>query len=85
MEPKTFFPNPSTAVQKKYEALRAFYTEKRSASQVAEKFKFSESYFKKLRYEFNQTLNREEDIFFLKIKPGPKKTFYRIKSNRGNN
>ena len=75
MEPKTFFLNPSTAVQKKYEALRAFYTEKRSASQVAEKFKFSESYFKKLRYEFNQTLNREEDIFFLKIKPGPKKRF----------
>jgi len=75
VEPKTFFLNPSTAVQKQYEALRTFYTEKLSACQVAEKFKFSESYFKKLRYEFNQALKREENIFFLKIKPGPKKRF----------
>jgi Transposase DDE domain. len=79
MEPKTFFLNPGTAVQKQYEALRAFYIERLSTSQVAEKFKFSESYFKKLRYEFNQTLNREENIFFFKNKARPEKTFYRIK------
>jgi hypothetical protein len=79
MGAKTFFLNPSTAVQKQYEALRAFYIEKLSTNQVAEKFKFSESYFKKLRYKFNQTLNREENIFFLITKPGPKKRFTETK------
>ena len=38
MEPTTFFAKPQNAVQKQYEALRAFYVEKWSGEEVAERF-----------------------------------------------
>ena len=75
MKPKTFFLDPNNPIQQQYEALRTFYTEGVSASKAAAKFNYSELYFKKLRYEFNQTLKKGENIFFQRKKTGPKKRF----------
>ena len=65
----------STPIQKRYEALKVFYTEKYSAQKVANKFGFSEAYFKKLRFEFLQSLKNNIDPFFKSKKPGPKNRF----------
>lgn len=55
---KDFFLKPALALQRQYEALRAFYVDKKTAKQVAEQFGFSENYFNKLRSYFHQTLEQ---------------------------
>lgn len=75
MDTKSFFHNPSTPLQRQYEALRSFYADGLSASQAAKKFRFSDLYFKKLRYQFNKALKRGENLFFQKLKTGPKTRF----------
>ncbi len=66
---------PILPVQKRYEALRSFYAEDLSAEDSAKKFNFSTVYFKKLRYEFSQSLKTGEDLFFMKKQKGPKERF----------
>lgn len=64
-----FFLNPQHPRHRQYEALRAFYVDKLSASQVAEKFGYTLSSFNSLRRDFNKV-----DIsFFVEAKSGPKK------------
>ncbi|UCE08032.1 MAG: hypothetical protein JSW07_08390 [bacterium] len=55
---KEFFINPKHLFQRQYEALRAFYVEKKAAKQVAFQFGFSVTYFNKLRSYFHQTLEQ---------------------------
>jgi len=75
MDVKTFFLHPTITAQKQYEALRAFYVDRLSATEAAEKFNFSHSYFKKLRFEFSQALKTGKNLFFPLKKTGPKKRF----------
>lgn len=49
---ESYFLSPSTPAQKQYEALRAYYVEKRPANLIATQFGWSPAYFKKLRSEF---------------------------------
>ena len=73
MEQKDFFNNPATTAQRHYEALRAFYVEEESAQEVADRFRLSTTYFKKLRFEFTQTLQQSLNPFFQTKKTGPQK------------
>ena len=41
IEPIEFFQNPQTIAQKQYEALRVFFVENKSASEVAHKFGYT--------------------------------------------
>lgn len=75
MKLKTFFIQPDTSVQRQYEALRGFYAEGLSAPEVAKRFNFSTSYFKKLRNDFSHSVKRGENLFFRTVKTGPKKRF----------
>ena len=63
MDPKTFFLQPKLSSQKQYEALRAFYVDRLSSDEAAKRFSFSTTYFKKLRFEFNQSLKKEKNPF----------------------
>lgn len=72
MEPKQYFMSPQTPKQKKYDALRAYYLDDMSAREVSAKFGYTSAYFKKIRSEFRQALQREQNPFFLPQKPGPK-------------
>ena len=68
-----FFLKPQNPVHKRYEALRAFYVEGRTAAEAAQAFGFSESYFNKLRTLFHQRmLGKEPPSFFVEHQPGPK-------------
>ena len=71
----SYFINPTSPAQKQYEALKAFYVDGYSAIEAAQKFNFSPSYFKKLRYEFSQTLKSDQNPFFPIKKTGPKSRF----------
>ncbi len=73
MKPSEFFINPATPAQRQYEALKAFYCDGFSAIRAADKFGFSPSYFKKLRFEFSRKLKNGENPFFPEKRPGPKK------------
>ena len=72
MNPNVYFATPTSPAQRRYEALRAFYTDNMSASEVADKFAMSPSYFKKLRFEFVRCLKKGENQFFPHRKTGPK-------------
>lgn len=73
MDLKTFFNKSKLPIQRQYEALRAFYVDKLSAKDAAKKFKFSPTYFKKLRVIFAKQRRSGENKFFSKAKTGPKK------------
>ena len=75
MNPKNYFNNFLTTAQKRYEALKAFYSEELSAAESAALFGFTPGYFKKLRLEFAQKLRSGIDPFFSIAKTGPKKRF----------
>jgi hypothetical protein len=75
MKPKQYFLEPNISKQKQYEALRAFYVEGLPANEVAQEFGYSPLYFKKMRSEFVQQLNKEENPFFQTLKTGPQKRF----------
>jgi transposase len=72
MEPENYFSDKMSAIQKRYEAIRAFYKENLSAKEAAKKYGFSETYFKKLRFEFRSNIRMGKDPFFQSKKPGPK-------------
>lgn len=73
MNVNDYFSNPNTPAQRRYEALKAFYHDGLSAADAANKFGFSQGYFKKLRFEFAQNLRNNIDPFFPIQKTGPKK------------
>lgn len=73
MDAKSFFSNPKIPIQRQYEALKAFYVDALSAKDAAKKFKFSPSYFKKLRVTFAKQLRSGKNQFFSKAKTGPKR------------
>ena len=72
MKPADYFSNPTNPGQRQYEALKAFYCEKCSASDIESRFGFKDSYFKKLCLEFVKHLKEGLNPFFEKKKPGPK-------------
>jgi hypothetical protein len=73
MDIKSFFSNPKLPIQRQYEALKAFYADGLPAKDAAKKFKFSPTYFKKLRVAFAKQVRSGENQFFSKTKPGPKR------------
>ena len=54
-----FFHNPCNIQQKRYEALRLFYYDKKSASYVAKKFGYTVSSFYSIAKDFKKSLNNE--------------------------
>lgn len=64
-----FFQQPQTAIQRQYEALRAYLLEARSAKQVAERFGYSTL----TLYALARELRAGRLRFFEPAKPGPKK------------
>ncbi|NGX43564.1 MAG: hypothetical protein K940chlam7_01862 [Chlamydiae bacterium] len=75
MRPDKFFQQPMVKIQKKYEALRAFYFEKQSAKTVAKKFGYTVSTVYTMTRNFrNICLNDPAPFthFFADVKPGPK-------------
>ena len=68
-----YFSSPSSVSQKKYEALRAFYYEDKSAQEVADTFGYTLKAFYSLANDFRTFVNtrdHREDIFFTIHKPG---------------
>ncbi len=67
-----YFSGPTSTAQKQYEALRAFFLEKHTAEEVAEKFGYTLSTFYSLSRDFRNFLkdSSTEDMFFLSKKPG---------------
>ena len=70
---KKYFQNPQDPSQKKYEALRAFYVDEIDTKEVSDKFGYSYTYFKKLRFCFNRQIKQNINPFFFPKKKGPKK------------
>ena len=67
-----FFLTPTSPTQKLYEALRAFYVDRLSAPDVAQKFGWSTNYFNKLRTQFHQALlGNDPPQFFVEKTSGP--------------
>jgi rRNA-processing protein FCF1/transposase len=70
-----YFSSPSSVSQKKYEALRAFYYENKSAQEVARIFGYTLKAFYSLANDFRKFVTNQEqreDIFFTIHKPGRK-------------
>src|SRR6516165_3866860 len=75
MKPKDFFQTPLSPTQKQYEALRAFYLEEKTASEVAAQFGYTLSSFYSLTRDFKQFLTKSDrpvKRFFVDLQPGPK-------------
>jgi hypothetical protein len=67
-----FFVNPTNPTHKLYEALRAFYVDRLSSPDVAQKFGWSTNYFDKLRTQFHHALLSETPPqFFVEKTSGP--------------
>ena len=64
MEPNAFFVKPQNTVQKQYEALRAFYLEKRSGEEVAKHFGYTRSSFYSLTRDFKKNLLQDNPAQF---------------------
>ena len=71
-ELSNYFSAPASKAQKKYEALRSFFYEKRPADEVAERFGYRLSALYSLTRDFRDFLKNagEEDMFFLAKKAG---------------
>lgn len=69
-----FFDQPALSTHKKYEALRSFFYEKKSAEEVANKFGYRLSYFYNLTRDFRSRLKKSpnQNVFFLSPKFGRK-------------
>lgn len=67
-----YFSTPASTAQKKYEALKAFFYEKRLAEEVAKRFGYKLSAFYSLARDFRDFLKtpKKEDMFFLAKKAG---------------
>lgn len=91
MTPKQYFECPKNSLHRSFEALKFFFSNEITVKQVAEKFNFSISHFKRLRQNFLNKLESGVDPFFQEIKPGPKKrqtedsTIERVSSLRKQN
>lgn len=74
MEPYFYFSSPGTVNKKRYDALRAFFFEKRSAEEVANTYGYSLSSFYSLTRDFRRHLkqNPMEDLFFKEVVLGRK-------------
>ena len=74
MEPYSYFSSPGTVNKKRYDALRAFFFEKRPAEEVARTYGYSLSSFYSLTRDFRLHLkqNPQKDIFFKDIILGRK-------------
>ena len=74
MRPLEFFQSPQHITHKHYEALRAFYFEAKSASEVAQQFGYTLSAFYSLTRDFNRLLNQPEPSkrFFVTLTRGRK-------------
>ena len=64
-----FFAEPSTARQRQYEALRAFYLEHLPSTEVARRFGYSAGAFRQLCHTFR---HRDLPEFFAATRPGPR-------------
>jgi len=76
MKAKSFFKNIKNIAHKKYEALRAFYYDRKSADQVSKEFGYTKNAFYSITRDFNRSLKEDIDPikrFFIKNLPGPKK------------
>ncbi len=63
-----FFDSPALPAHKKYEALRSFFYEKKSAEHVAKRFGYKLSYFYNLTRDFRKSRLKNstgENIFFI--------------------
>jgi len=70
MKPEHFFCHPENTAQKRYEALRAFYFEKRSGEEVAKQFGYKLSSFYSLTRDFKKSLSQDNpDLHFFISKP----------------
>jgi hypothetical protein len=74
MEPYFYFSSPGTVNKKRYDALRAFFFEKRPAEEVANTYGYSLSSFYSLTRDFRRHLkqNPMEDLFFKEVVLGRK-------------
>jgi hypothetical protein len=74
MEPHFYFSSSGTVNKKRYDALRAFFFEKRPAEEVANTYGYSLSSFYSLTRDFRRHLkqNPMEDIFFKEVVLGRK-------------
>lgn len=74
MEPYFYFSSPGTVNKKRYDALRAFFFEKRPAQEVANTYGYSLSSFYSLTRDFRRHLkqNPMEDLFFKEVVLGRK-------------
>jgi len=72
MEPIEFFSSPQTISQKQYEALRMFFIENRTASEVAQKFGYTYRGFTTIVSNFRKELreSRDEGLYFKELKHG---------------
>ncbi|MBI5345704.1 MAG: transposase [Chlamydiae bacterium] len=78
MNPEKFFHKPKCPTQKQYDALRAFFYEKKAANVVADKFDYTLSSFYSLIRDFKKFLKESDNPtnrFFVEFLPGkrPKK------------
>lgn len=70
---RNFFLTPNNPIQKRYEALRAFYVDQLAPSEIAQRFGWSKKYFNKIKSQFHQALLREHPPqFFIEKIPGAK-------------
>lgn len=72
MKYKKYFTNPSTNLQRQYEALREYYVHERSFTDISEQYNLSASYLRKLKVSFESSCRKNENPFFPEIKKGPK-------------
>ena len=75
IDPYRYFLKPSSTAQKRYEALRAFFLEKKTAEEVAEQFGYTLSSFYSLTRDFRDFMRNSgsrEDMFFMARSPGRK-------------
>ena len=74
MKPEEYFNFQQSAVRRRYDALRDYFVNQRSASEVAEKFGYALSSFYSLTRDFRKYLkeDHEEDFFFKDVALGRK-------------
>jgi len=68
-DPRRFFLEPSLPKQRQYEALRAYFVDRRPSHQVARDFGYSPGGFRVLCHQFRRD---PQPAFFLTTHPGPR-------------
>ena len=68
-DPRRFFLEPALPKQRQYEALRAFFLERRPSHEVARDFGYSPGAFRVLCHQFR---HNPQAVFFLTTRPGPR-------------